>query len=87
MFHRVPEGKTVKTRVHLDLKAADVHTEADRPPSWEPNKCGHRATTTADGSASPIPKATNSTLSPARVSSSRPTRIPRRAPANQRLRP
>ena len=30
MFHRVPEGKTVKNRVHLDLKAADVHAEADR---------------------------------------------------------
>ena len=30
MFHHVPEGKTVKNRVHLDLKAADVHAEADR---------------------------------------------------------
>lgn len=30
MFHQVPEGKSVKNRVHLDLKAADVHAEADR---------------------------------------------------------
>jgi len=30
MFHKVPEGKTVKNRVHLDLQAADVATEADR---------------------------------------------------------
>lgn len=30
MFHRVPEGKSVKNRVHLDLKTTDVHAEADR---------------------------------------------------------
>ena len=30
MFHKVPEGKTVKNRVHLDLEATDVLTEADR---------------------------------------------------------
>jgi predicted enzyme related to lactoylglutathione lyase len=30
MFHKVPEGKTVKNRVHFDLEAADVLTEADR---------------------------------------------------------
>ena len=30
MFHKVPEGKTVKNRVHLDLHAADVVAEADR---------------------------------------------------------
>jgi predicted enzyme related to lactoylglutathione lyase len=30
MFHKVPEGKTVKNRVHFDLEAAEVHTEADR---------------------------------------------------------
>ena len=30
MFHKVPEGKTVKNRVHLDLQAADVTTEAER---------------------------------------------------------
>jgi predicted enzyme related to lactoylglutathione lyase len=30
MFHHVPEGKTVKNRVHLDLTADDVHAEADR---------------------------------------------------------
>jgi predicted enzyme related to lactoylglutathione lyase len=30
MFHRVPEGKTVKNRVHFDLQAADVAAEADR---------------------------------------------------------
>jgi predicted enzyme related to lactoylglutathione lyase len=30
MFHKVPEGKTVKNRVHVDLQAADVATEADR---------------------------------------------------------
>jgi predicted enzyme related to lactoylglutathione lyase len=30
MFHKVPEGKTVKNRVHLDLQAADVGAEADR---------------------------------------------------------
>jgi predicted enzyme related to lactoylglutathione lyase len=30
MFHQVPEGKNVKNRVHLDLKADDVHAEADR---------------------------------------------------------
>jgi predicted enzyme related to lactoylglutathione lyase len=30
MFHKVPEGKTVKNRLHFDLQAADVITEADR---------------------------------------------------------
>jgi predicted enzyme related to lactoylglutathione lyase len=30
MFHKVPEGKTVKNRVHFDLESADVLTEADR---------------------------------------------------------
>jgi predicted enzyme related to lactoylglutathione lyase len=30
MFHKVPEGKTVKNRVHFDLQAADVAAEADR---------------------------------------------------------
>jgi predicted enzyme related to lactoylglutathione lyase len=30
MFHRVPEGKTVKNRVHFDLQATDVVAEADR---------------------------------------------------------
>ena len=29
MFHKVPEGKTVKNRVHIDLQAADV-AEAER---------------------------------------------------------
>jgi hypothetical protein len=29
-FTRVPEPKTVKNRVHLDLRAADVATETDR---------------------------------------------------------
>ena len=29
-FHRVPEGKTVKNRLHLDLAAADFDAEADR---------------------------------------------------------
>ena len=30
MFHKVPEGKTVKNRVHFDLQTADVLAEADR---------------------------------------------------------
>ena len=30
MFHKVPEGKTVKNRAHLDLQAADAVAEADR---------------------------------------------------------
>jgi predicted enzyme related to lactoylglutathione lyase len=30
LFHKVPEGKTVKNRVHFDLEGADVLTEADR---------------------------------------------------------
>jgi len=30
MFHKVPEGRTVKNRIHLDLQASDVTTEADR---------------------------------------------------------
>ena len=30
MFHRVPEGKTVKNRVHLDLTTADIGVEAAR---------------------------------------------------------
>jgi predicted enzyme related to lactoylglutathione lyase len=30
MFHKVPEGKTVKNRVHFDLQAADIAAEADR---------------------------------------------------------
>jgi hypothetical protein len=30
MFHKVPEGKTTKNRVHFDLQAAHVLAEADR---------------------------------------------------------
>jgi predicted enzyme related to lactoylglutathione lyase len=30
MFHKVPEAKTVKNRVHFDLQATDVEAEADR---------------------------------------------------------
>jgi hypothetical protein len=30
MFHRVPERKTVKNRVHFDLQATDVVAEAGR---------------------------------------------------------
>jgi predicted enzyme related to lactoylglutathione lyase len=30
MFHRVPEAKIVKNRVHVDLQATDVEAEADR---------------------------------------------------------
>jgi predicted enzyme related to lactoylglutathione lyase len=30
MFHKVPEAKTVKNRVHIDLQATDVVAEADR---------------------------------------------------------
>ena len=30
MFHKVPEAKTVKNRVHFDLQATDVAAEADR---------------------------------------------------------
>ena len=29
-FQRVPEAKTVKNRLHLDLRCADVDTEVDR---------------------------------------------------------
>ena len=30
MFHKVPEGKTVKNHLHIDLQAADIVAEADR---------------------------------------------------------
>ena len=30
MFHKVPEGKTVKNRIHFDLQASDVVADADR---------------------------------------------------------
>jgi predicted enzyme related to lactoylglutathione lyase len=30
MFHKVPESKALKNRVHLDLQATDVVAEADR---------------------------------------------------------
>ena len=30
MFHKVPEDKTVKNRVHFDLQASDVAAEANR---------------------------------------------------------
>jgi predicted enzyme related to lactoylglutathione lyase len=30
MFHKVPEGKTAKNRLHFDLQTTDVTTEADR---------------------------------------------------------
>src|SRR4029077_12343957 len=29
-FHKVPEGKTVKNRLHIDLQAADIVADADR---------------------------------------------------------
>jgi predicted enzyme related to lactoylglutathione lyase len=30
MFHKVPEGKPVKNRMHVHLRAADLLTEAHR---------------------------------------------------------
>jgi predicted enzyme related to lactoylglutathione lyase len=30
MFHKVPEEKAIKNRMHFDLQAADVAAEADR---------------------------------------------------------
>lgn len=30
MFHKVPESKTVKNRLHLDLKASDFDTESQK---------------------------------------------------------
>ena len=30
LFHKVPEAKTVKNRVHINLQAADVAAEAER---------------------------------------------------------
>ena len=30
MFHKVPEGKTVKNRLHLDLSTADLNAETQR---------------------------------------------------------
>jgi predicted enzyme related to lactoylglutathione lyase len=30
MFHQVPEGKTIKNRVHFDLATADIQVEAER---------------------------------------------------------
>lgn len=30
MFHQVPEGKTVKNRVHFDLATTDIAVEAER---------------------------------------------------------
>jgi predicted enzyme related to lactoylglutathione lyase len=30
MFHKVPEGKTLKNRLHFDLQAGDVEVEAER---------------------------------------------------------
>jgi predicted enzyme related to lactoylglutathione lyase len=30
LFHKVPEGKTVKNRVHIDLQAVDIESEVDR---------------------------------------------------------
>jgi hypothetical protein len=30
MFHRVPEDKTIKNRMHLDLKSSDLVADADR---------------------------------------------------------
>jgi hypothetical protein len=60
MFHKVPEGKTVKNRVHFDLKAAEVLTEADRLTSLGAKQIRLPRTTTG-GSASSTPKATSST--------------------------
>jgi hypothetical protein len=30
MFHQVPEGKTVKNRLHLDLVTSEIESETDR---------------------------------------------------------
>jgi predicted enzyme related to lactoylglutathione lyase len=43
MFHKVPEGKTVKNRVHFDLQAADVVAEANRLTSLGAQQIGSLA--------------------------------------------
>jgi hypothetical protein len=62
-FHRVPEGKTVKNRMHFDLITTDFDAEVERLNGLgasklnEINAGGHWATW-------PTPKATSSTSSP-----------------------
>jgi len=40
MFNKVPEGKTAKNRVHLDLLAATLETEVDRLLALGANRLG-----------------------------------------------
>jgi predicted enzyme related to lactoylglutathione lyase len=42
-FHRVPEGKTAKNRLHLDLVASDYEAELDRLVRLGATKIGEQA--------------------------------------------
>ncbi|MFI8965883.1 VOC family protein [Streptomyces sp. NPDC053493] len=39
-FQRVPEGKTVKNRVHLDVEAGDVTAAAEESLAWGARRSG-----------------------------------------------
>jgi hypothetical protein len=62
-LQRVPEPKTVKNRVHLDLEAQDLEVEALRIEALGKRACGSRRIPTTPSSCSPIPRATSSASS------------------------
>ena len=43
MFHRVPETKTVKNRIHFDLQVDDFDAEAAASSPWGPPSSPHLA--------------------------------------------
>src|SRR5258707_455208 len=60
-FHQVPEGKTVKNRVHLDLATTELDSEADRLQQLGATIVRDVSETAITGSPSPTRKATSST--------------------------
>lgn len=63
VFHRVPEGKTAKNRLHLDLMVADYDSEVARLVGLGASKVNELTSTAPDGQRSRTPKATSSTSS------------------------
>ena len=64
-FHRVPEGKTVKNRMHFDLITTDFDAEVGRLTSLGATRL-NEINAAATGATLADPRATNSTSSPAR---------------------
>lgn len=64
MFIQVPEGKTAKNRVHLDMNTSDRTAEVERSWGWAPRTSTTKPSSASSGRPSPTPRATSSASRP-----------------------